>query len=82
VLSGGYKDDVAEGDSFIYSGAGDFFIYCGAGDRQVPEVGGRLTDAQTSDQTLDETNAALAITMFPGLDDPDLLDKQGPESSD
>jgi len=73
VLSGGYKDDVDEGDSFIYSGAGG---------RESSETGGRIADCQSHDQTLDKTNAALAITMFPGLTDPERLNKAGAESAD
>ena len=73
VLSGGYKDDVDEGDSFIYSGAGG---------RDNTEGGGRISDVQSFDQTLDKTNAALAITMFPDLTDPEKLDKTGAESDD
>ncbi|KAF8459403.1 PUA-like domain-containing protein [Terfezia claveryi] len=73
VLSGGYKDDVDEGDSFVYSGAGG---------RVNKKTGARVAEVQSFDQTLDKTNAALAITMFPELTDPSKLDNAGAESSD
>lgn len=73
VLSGGYKDDVDEGDSFVYSGAGG---------RVNKKTGARVAEVQSFDQTLDKTNAALAITMFPDSTDPTKLDKAGAESTD
>ena len=68
VLSAGYKDDVDQGDTFIYSGAGG---------RITKKTGSRVQDAQSFDQTLDKYNAALAITMFPDLQDPEKLPKEG-----
>jgi len=73
VLSGGYKDDVDQGDTFIYSGAGG---------RESKKTGARVPEAQSFDQTLDKTNAALAITMFPGMTDPERLRKEGAISND
>jgi len=49
VLSGGYEDDVDSGDSFLYTGSGGRDL-----------SGNKRTAAQSSDQTLDRTNEALA----------------------
>jgi len=49
VLSGGYEDDVDSGESFLYTGSGGRDL-----------SGNKRTAAQSSDQTLDRTNEALA----------------------
>lgn len=50
VLSGGYEDDVDEGDVFTYTGSGGRDL-----------SGNKRTAEQSSDQELTRTNAALAV---------------------
>ncbi|KAK0099046.1 hypothetical protein PV326_008360 [Microctonus aethiopoides] len=50
VLSGGYEDDVDNGDEFIYTGSGGRDL-----------SGNKRTAAQSSDQTLTKMNKALAL---------------------
>ncbi|KAF8449575.1 hypothetical protein BGX38DRAFT_1270067 [Terfezia claveryi] len=66
VLYGGYKDDVDEGDTSVYPARLA---------RVNKKTGARVAEVQSFDQTLDKTNAALAITMFPELTDLSKLDK-------
>ena len=49
VLSGGYEDDVDSGVSFFYTGSGGRNL-----------SGNKRTAVQSSDQTLDRTNEAIA----------------------
>ena len=49
AVSGGYEDDVDSGDSFLYTGSGGRDL-----------SGKKRTAAQSSDQTLDPNNVALA----------------------
>ena len=68
VISGGYKDDVDDGDTFLYSGSGG---------RDASETGSRIGNGQSFDQSLTKSNAALAMTMFSTLKDPEKLDANG-----
>ena len=54
VLSGSYKDDVDNGDTFFYTGSGG---------RETSEKGSRIASGQSFDQTLTKSNAALAVNM-------------------
>uniref|UniRef100_A0A8D8VVT0 RING-type E3 ubiquitin transferase n=1 Tax=Cacopsylla melanoneura TaxID=428564 RepID=A0A8D8VVT0_9HEMI len=58
VLSGGYEDDVDDGDSFLYTGSGGRDL-----------SGNRRTNVQSSDQTLTRMNKALAKNCNAPLDD-------------
>jgi len=51
VLSGGYEDDTDYGDSFLYTGSGGRDL-----------SGNKRTAAQSSDQTLDRYNEAIAYS--------------------
>jgi len=53
VLGGGYEDDVDNGETFTYTGSGGRDL-----------SGNKRTAEQSSDQTLDRTNAALALSCF------------------
>jgi len=66
VLSGGYEDDVDNGDEFYYTGAGGRDL-----------SGNKRTAEQSFDQELTRTNAALALNCACKLDD-----KNGGEAED
>ncbi|KAF8464364.1 PUA-like domain-containing protein [Kalaharituber pfeilii] len=53
VLSGGYKDDVDNGDTFLYTGSGG----------RSTSDGSRVPKGQSFDQTLTKSNRALAMTL-------------------
>lgn len=58
VLGGGYEDDVDDGDVFTYTGAGGRDL-----------SGNKRTAEQSFDQTLDKTNAAIAVNCDCKFDD-------------
>jgi len=66
VLSGGYEDDVDNGDEFYYTGAGGRDL-----------SGNKRTAEQSMDQELTRTNAALALNCACPFDD-----KNGGEAKD
>jgi len=57
VLSGGYEDDVDDGDEFTYTGSGGRDL-----------SGNKRTAEQSSDQELTRTNAAIAVNCDCPLD--------------
>lgn len=68
VIAGGYDDDQDEGD---------WFLYCGSGGRDFQKNGKNLRNApQSSDQKLEKSNLALALTC----DAP--INKNGAEAKD
>lgn len=66
VLSGGYEDDVDDGDSFLYTGSGGRDL-----------SGNKRTSVQSFDQTLTRMNKALARNCNAPIDD-----KRGNEAVD
>jgi len=66
VLSGGYEDDIDNGDSFYYTGSGGRDL-----------TGNKRTAEQSCDQTLTRMNLALAINCSAKIND-----KEGNEAKD
>ncbi|XP_072761128.1 E3 ubiquitin-protein ligase UHRF1 [Anoplolepis gracilipes] len=58
VLSGGYEDDIDNGDEFLYTGSGGRDL-----------SGNKRTAGQSSDQTLTRMNKALAKNCYAKLND-------------
>ena len=57
VISGGYEDDVDEGEEFTYTGSGGRDL-----------SGNKRTAEQSSDQTLTKVNAAIAMNCYAEFD--------------
>jgi len=66
VLSGGYEDDIDNGDSFYYTGSGGRDL-----------TGNKRTAEQSCDQTLTRMNLALALNC-----NAEVNDKEGNEAKD